>query len=169
MLVAVSLGFFTLSNQGLAEDAKKSADPAVERARKTVRMLDDIYKSAIVLVTTHYVRDDKDLPAGSAFKELFEMVKEKGWHEVSLLDASGEPINTENIPAEGFEAEAIAKIKAGEPYYDRVEEKNGKRVLRAATAIPVVMQKCVMCHENYKQAGKGVAIGALGYVMPIDE
>ena len=46
------------------EDAK---DPAVERARREVKMLDDIYKTAIVLVTEHYFHDDNDLPAGILF------------------------------------------------------------------------------------------------------
>lgn len=152
-----------------AEQPAAPSDPALERTRKTVRMLDDIYKSAIVLVTKHYVEEESDMPAGVAFKALFEMVKEKGWHEVSLLDASGEPINSENTPEKGFEADAVARILAGEKYVDVVETVNGKRVLRAATAIPVVMQKCVLCHENYKTAKNDQAIGALGYVIAIDE
>lgn len=47
------------------------------------------------------------------------------------------------------------------------EQEKGKRYLRAATPIPVVMDKCVMCHENYKSVPKGQAIGAVGYKIPI--
>ena len=54
---------------------------------------------------------------------------------------------------------------AGKPNYEQVSQKDGKPVLRAATPIPVVMEKCVMCHENYR--GKKV-IGALGYTLPLD-
>ena len=61
-----------------ADEAKPETDAAVERARREVRMLDDIYKTSIVLITTHYVHDDDDLPAGAAFKALFAGVKEKG-------------------------------------------------------------------------------------------
>ena len=70
-----------------------------------MKLLDDIYKTAIVLITKHYVDDDSDLPAGEAFKVLFRGVKEKGWHEVRLLDATGEPLNEENAPQDGFEKE----------------------------------------------------------------
>ena len=144
-----------------------SPDPALERARREVRLLDDIYKTSIVLITTHYVNDDKDLAAGSAFKALFEAVEKKGWHQVRLLDATGEPYNDENSPKEGFEKRAIQKLLAGEVSYDEVEQEGDRRYLRAATAIPVVMDKCIMCHENYRDVPKGRAIGAVGYRVPI--
>lgn len=136
----------------------------VERARREVKLLDDIYKTAIVLVTEHYVDEKSDVPAGEAFKLLFATMKKKGWHEIRLLDASGEPINEENRPKDAFERAAIEALLAGKPYYEEVSSANGKAALRAATPIPVVMEKCVMCHENYR--GKTV-IGALGYTLPL--
>ena len=39
----------------------------------------------------------------------------------------------------------------------------------AATPIPVVMEKCTMCHSNYDTEQKGLVIGALTYRVPIDE
>ena len=54
-------------------------------------MLDDIKKTSIALITTHYVNDDKDPAAGSAFKTLFKAMENKGWHQVRLRDASVEP------------------------------------------------------------------------------
>ncbi|MDA9857159.1 hypothetical protein N9D23_03505 [Rubripirellula sp.] len=55
-------------------------DAATERTRDTVRMLDDVYKAAVVLITTHYVNDEDDLPAGTAAIALFDAVNKKGWH-----------------------------------------------------------------------------------------
>lgn len=47
------------------KEKKSKVDPkAVARARKTVKMLDDIYKSTIVLVTDKYVNKKEDYPAG---------------------------------------------------------------------------------------------------------
>ena len=146
------------------EDAK---DPAVERARREVKMLDDIYKTAIVLVTEHYVHDDNDLPAGSAFKALFEAVSKKGWHDVRLLDATNQPYSDLNLPKAGFEKDAIKQIQDGKPAVDKVVVEGDKKFLLAATAIPVVMEKCIMCHENYRNVPKGQAIGALSYKVPI--
>lgn len=145
------------------------ADAAVERARREVRMLDDIYKSSIVLITTHYVDDDKSLAAGSAFRALFEAISKKGWHDVRLLDATGEPYNEENAAKTDFEKRAIRELLDGKPSVDQVVTKDGKRFLLAATAIPVVMDKCILCHENYRDVPSGRAIGAIGYKVPIQE
>jgi len=30
------------------------------------------------------------------------------------------------------------------------------------------MDKCVMCHAHYKNAAKGEAIGAVGYIVPVE-
>ena len=147
--------------------AEESKDPAVERARREVRMLDDIYKTAIVLITEHYVNDDTDLAAGSAFKALFEAVNKKGWHTVRLVDATGHPYSDENLPKDGFEKRAIRELLAGKTSTDEIVVEGDKKFLLAATAIPVVMEKCIICHENYRDVAKGKAIGALSYKVPI--
>jgi hypothetical protein len=160
---AVAL-LFASSRQGVigAEGAK---DPVLERTRREVRLLDDIYKTAVVLITKHYVNESSDLSAGQAAKALFAGIKEKGWHEARLVDATGDPLVKSNAPQDGFEKEAVKRLKANEPYYDQVIEEDGKKFLRAATPVPVVMEKCVMCHENYRN-NKGI-IGILHYKLPL--
>ena len=148
---------------------KPKADPAaVERARKQVKMLDDLYKTAVMLITEHYVHEEDDVAAGTAARLLFKAMKEKGWHEARLIDATGQPYEEKNAPADEFEKSAIAKIKKGEKFVDTVIEKDGKTYLRALTPVPVVMDKCVMCHAHYKNAAKGEAIGAVGYIVPVE-
>ncbi|HZL91314.1 MAG TPA: DUF3365 domain-containing protein [Pirellulaceae bacterium] len=151
---------------GTAEEKKD--DPAVARARKTVAMLDDIYKTTVVLITEHYVTDDSSLAAGEAAQALFAAIKKKGWHEVRLIDAAGEPLVDGNKPRDDFEKAAVAALKSGKSGYEQVVEKDGKRFLRSATPIPVVHKKCIMCHDNYKLAKEGEPIGALGYTIPIE-
>jgi len=149
-------------------DAPKVDEAALARTRKKVQMIDDMQKTAIVLITQHYVKEDSDLPAGAAFIALFDAMKKKGWYESRLLDATGEPYEKKNVAKDDFEKKAIAELKAGKPYYDEVISKEGKPYLRAATIIPVVLQKCTMCHENYKKAKPGEAIGAIGYTIAIE-
>ena len=152
----------------ISDAAAPTPDAALERTRKQVRMLDDIYKTAVVLITKHYVTEDSDLPAGSAAKALFAAIKEKGWHEVRLLDATGEPIEDENSPQDAFEKRAVQHLKAGEDWYEEEMNKDGQRFLRAATPLPVVLKKCTMCHDNYNSVKAGAPIGALGYTVPIE-
>ncbi len=150
------------------KDKQGPKKAAVERTRKTVRMLDDIYKTAVVLITTHYVEGKDSLPAGTAAIALFDAVEKKGWHKATLLDVSGEPYDDKNVADDDFEKAAVKKFKAGEAYYDEIVTKDGKHYLRAATPIPVVMKKCITCHENYGKAKKGEVVGAIIYELPIE-
>lgn len=165
----LGLGWQTLRQADAFQKKNKTPKPAaVKRTRKTVRMLDDIYKTAVVLITEHYVNDEDDLPAGTAAKALFAAIKTKGWHEVRLLDVSGEPINEDNVAKDDFDKKALGMLKSGKSYYDEVVDKDGVPYLRAVTPIPVVLKKCIMCHENYGKAKKGEAIGALAYTIKIE-
>ncbi|MCA9191510.1 MAG: DUF3365 domain-containing protein [Planctomycetales bacterium] len=148
------------------QDSAKS-DAEVERGRATVKMLDNIFKQAIVLITDKYVHDEDDFPAGSAAVVWFKAISEAGPNSVRLIDASGDPYKATNVAQDEFEKAGIKELKAGKPYYDEVAVRDGKRVLRAVTAVPVVMDKCVMCHPHYKNVKPGEAIGAISYTVPL--
>jgi len=146
---------------------EKNESKDVKRARREVKMLDDVYKTAIVLITNHYVNTEEDTGAGPAAQLLFKAMKKKGWHDIRLLDASGEPIKKANLPADAFEKAAIKQLKQGKDWYEEVVETNGKRYYRAATPVPVVVKKCIMCHPNYADVKPGAAIGSLSYTLPL--
>ncbi len=174
LLVGVSLWTGSvLRNSAADEPAAKNPttkvdEAALKRARREVQMLDDIYKTTVVLITDKYVNDVDDFPAGSAAVALFKHVSEKGWHGVRLIDVSGQPYEEKNVARDEFEKQAVKRLQAGEAYVDAVETKEGRPVLRAMTAVPVVMEKCTMCHDHYKDAKKGAAVGAISYTMPIE-
>lgn len=153
---------------GNAADSSKTKDEALERTRKQVRMLDDIYKNVVVLVTDKYVHKEDDFSAGSAAVALFAVMKDKGWHEARLLDATGEPYNEKNSPQDDFEKAAIKALKSGKNYYEQVVQIEGKPHLKAATSVPVVSKKCTICHPHYAQVAEGQAVGALGYTIRIE-
>lgn len=151
-----------------AKDEKAAADPALERTRKQVRLLDDLYKTAVVLITEKYVNTDTDYPAGLAAKTLFGAMKKKGWHDVRLVDTSGDPLGATNAPQDDFENDAAKQLLAGQAGYEKVVEKENKRYLRSATPIPVVSKKCIMCHPNYADVKQGMPIGMLSYTLAVE-
>jgi hypothetical protein len=161
--LAVAFGITMLGAQ-----EKAAEDPAVARTRKQVLMRDDLYKPAIVMLTENYVDESSDLAAGAAFQKLFEAMRKKGHHDVRLLDATGQPFNDKNLAKDEFEKAAIAALKAGKPTYEQVVEQGGKRYLRKATPIPVVLQKCTICHPAYEKAKPGETIGSLSYTLPVE-
>jgi hypothetical protein len=167
VLLLGGLGF--LVTRGLAPRAalaasKSTADAAaLERARETVKMLDDLYKSAVVSITAKYVEQQSDTPAAAIAKEVFEAMHKKGWHHARLVAAAKKPKNKANLPATEFEKKATAQILAGKAYLEEIGEKDGKPVLRAATVVPSVMKQCAICHGGKE----GRVLGAIVYEIPI--
>ena len=137
---------------------------ALERARATVRMLDDLHKGYVVTITATYVRAQDQMPAATVAKKVFKHMEEKGWGTTRLIDATGEPVNRDNLPRSEFEKQAVAQLKSGKTYFEEVGSKDGKPVLRAATVVPAVMKECIHCHQGVKE---GELLGALVYEVPI--
>lgn len=142
-------------------------DAALAHARKEAAMLDDLYKTAVVLITEHYVKDPTSVSAATAAKLIFKAMKEKGWPETRIIGFTDLLFNAaENAPKAGFETQAKEKILAGAASHSEVVTEGGKRYLNVVTAVPVVMDKCTMCHGNFK--GQKGAIGALSYKVAVD-
>jgi hypothetical protein len=143
------------------------SDAALDRTRQEVKMLDDLFKNAIVLIDSHYVKTPSDLPAATAAKALWAALKKDGWYDIRILgltDVIGDP---DDAPRDAFEKAAAKKLLAGDTSYEEVVEKDGKRYLRVATGIPLVHENCLMCHANFK--GNKGNIGALAYTVPVLE
>lgn len=170
-LVVVVGGTVALVAQDNSRSKSSSGKPneaAVAQTRDTVKMLDDVYKTAVVLITEKYVESEQDFPAGSAAVALFSAIGQKGWHTAELLDVTGEPYDDKNVANDTFEKQAVEKIKQGQAFVEAIEQTaDGTYVLRAMTPIPVVMKKCVMCHAHYEKVPAGEAIGAISYCVPI--
>lgn len=62
---------------------------------------------------------------------------------------------------------AIRKLTSGEASHEEVVIIDCKRYLRKATPVPVVLEKCVICHANFKN-NDGI-IRTLSYTDPIIE
>ncbi len=134
------------------------------RTREQVKMLDDLYKTAVVSITKRYVTAQDKEPAIMVAKDVFGAMSKQGWHKAKLVDASGEPLNDDNAPRTDFEKDAAKEMNAGKPYFERVVGEGKDRRLLAATVVPVVMQKCADCHTHKKV---GEVLGFIRYDVPI--
>lgn len=156
------------SNQSSSPNAndKLREQRAVIRTRQQILMLDDLYKTAVVLITEHYVNTSATLSAATASKALFAAMKEKGWHDARLLGFTDTLLNSaENAPQDDFEKAAKQALLTGASTHEEVITHNNKQYLRMATAVPVVMEKCVMCHANFAENKE--VIGAISYTVPL--
>jgi hypothetical protein len=146
-----------------AEGAKKVDPVALERTREQVKMLDDLYKNAVVAITSTYTEKQGDTPAAAVAKLVFDAMHKKGWHTARLIDATGKPKNKENVAKSDFEKKAVTEIAGGKAYFEEVAEADGKPVLRVATVVPSVMKQCAICHGGKE----GRVLGAIVYELPI--
>ncbi len=137
----------------------------LEQARREVRLLDDLYKVAIVYMNEVYVEDTSSIAAGETARDMFAAMREKGWHDARLVDGTGEPVNDENVARDAFEKIAVQKIKGGETYYDEVITEGSERYLRAATLVPAINDKCVLCHPGNKV---GDMLGIASYKLRLE-
>lgn len=153
---------------GMTVEADETAsDEAVGRTRETVEVLDNIFKQTIVMITDKYVHDESDFAAGSAAVLLFKNISESSDQEIRLIDATGDPYDSENVARDEFEKEGVKRLKSGAERHEQVVEKDGRPHLRVLTPVPVVMEKCVMCHSHYADAKPGEPIGAISYTVPV--
>lgn len=143
---------------------KKAPDPAaVERTREQVKMLDDLYKTAVVGITKTYVEKQSDTPAAAVAKVLFEAMHKKGYHKARLIDVTGKPKNADNEAATEFEKKIAPQILGGKTYIEEIGEQDGKPIFRAATVVPSVLKECSICHGGKE----GRVLGAIVYELPI--
>jgi hypothetical protein len=163
-LLALSPVLYPWGGPDSRADAKTGPDPAaVARTREQVKMLDDVYKLAVISITKNYVDKQSDTPAAAVAKDVFAQMHKKGWHLARLVDATGRPRRKANLPKTDFEKKAVAEMKAGKAYYEEIGTKDGKDVLRVATVVPAVLPACTICHGG-KQ---GRLLGAIVYEVPI--
>jgi len=149
------------SEDAAKPNAEPANDAALERARAEVKMLDELYKNAVISITERYRRGQ---PAIMVAQDVFAAMKKSGHHDARLVDATGIPMNEENLPKSEFEKRAVLKIQEGEPYYEEVLEADGRRVLNVATVVPAVHARCASCHA----VEEGDLLGFLRYQIPIE-
>lgn len=159
VFLITSLSVVVLSAAADPAPAPAPADPAVERAREQVKMLDTLYKTAVVSVTNRF----EGPPAIKMAMDVFGAMEKGGWHRAKLVDATGTPQNAMNSPETDFEKRAAKAMKGGAPYFEEVTGEGADRTLRAATVVPAVLKKCALCHG----VKEGDLLGFIRYEIPV--
>ncbi len=84
VMVSVAVLFAVVVGSRLSAD-EATQDAALERTRDQVKMLDALYKNAVVSVTNRY----DGPPAIKMAKDVFEAMEKGKFHSAKLVDASG--------------------------------------------------------------------------------
>ena len=164
ILLFTSLSVLGLSLVAIAPSRvsgeKSPDDAALERTRAQVKMLDDLFKVAVVDITNRY----DGPPAAKVAKAIFAAAREKEYFNAKLLDATGSPQNEANVPGDDFEKKAAQVMVKGKTYFEQiVESGSGHRRLRAATVVPASRQAV----RTLPRGQAGDLLGFLSYDVPI--
>jgi hypothetical protein len=153
-----------LSVSAAAGTEKVPAAPPVrvslDEGRRMVRMMDDIYKAAVITTHRMYVQDPGTPAAVIWAKQVVREVHRKGWPEARILAAVERPLNPENYPADPFERQAIQAFRSGKPSFEKVEPGS----LRYATEIRIDDRTCLTCHVHNRE---GDLLGGVSYRVPL--
>ena len=163
-VIGISVGIVTVV--GAAEPVKTEPQTLLtpDQARREVRLLDDLYKTTIVLMNNTYVKDSNNTAAAEVARDTFAAMQKNKWHEAHWLDATGKPMNADNAPRDDFEKQAIKRLLKGEKYCDEIVGEGDHKYLRAATVVPVVNNSCLNCHPGHKV---GDVLGGISYKIPV--
>ena len=90
LVIGLVAGVLWSARAARTDDKPAPDKVAVERARTTVKMLDDLYKGFIVNITETYVRAKEKTPAARVAKKVFKYMEQKdgtraGWWTPAAL------------------------------------------------------------------------------------
>jgi hypothetical protein len=140
----------------LATEKPQPVRLSLEEARRTVRLMDDIYQSGVMTTHSMYVRERGDAAAVTWGRQVMGQMNAKGWPEGRIFGATDRPLNPESRFKDTFEQEAAAAFRAGKTTFEKVEGST----LRYASEIRAVDKSCIMCHTRNKE---GDLLGGVSY------
>lgn len=133
---------------------------SLPEGRRQVRMMDEVYKTAVVTTHQMYVQDPGTPAAVIWAKQVINKLKGKGWPDARIFATHDRPLNPENAPVDPFERSAAAAFRSGKTSYEQVTPGE----LRYATDLRLLDEKCVMCHVRNKP---GDLVGGVSYRVPL--
>ena len=149
---------------GLVRPARAQKSPAkhprsprsLDEARRTVRMMNDIYISGVLITHKMYASEAGSAAAVTWGKEVIRDINGKGWPIARIFGVGDRMLNPGNQPIDAFEREAGAALTRGKAEFERA----GPAEYRLAVPIRVTEQSCLNCHARNKM---GDLLGGVSY------
>ncbi|MDO9117793.1 MAG: methyl-accepting chemotaxis protein [Nitrospira sp.] len=170
-LVAVAImagGYVILSRQAdanldeLLTQRLKQIEAVVQTSRAYIatNYVAKIKKSKVgseIITSKDHANDPNAIPfPATAAREIGEELMKSGTMNFRYISQS--PLNSNNLPKDGFETEALKALASGTDSYSRREDMNGALTFRRAISDKATSAACISCHTD-KQVGD--TLGAL--------
>lgn len=147
----------SLAGAALGQGQKPAAQRYTpEEARRTVRLMNDIYLSGVLTAHKMYVLDRGTAAAVTWGKQVIGQMNGKGWPEAHIFSNGDRALNPDNRPQDEFERTAVQAFQGGKSELERTDGDQ----LRYAAPIRITKQTCLMCHVHNKV---GDLLGGVSY------
>jgi methyl-accepting chemotaxis protein len=174
--LAISLAAVVVMAGGYVILSQRADANLDELLTQRLKQIEAVVQTSRAYIATNYVAKIKKSKAGSeivtskdhanspdaipfpatAAREIGEELMKSGTMNFRYVSQS--PINSANLPKDGFETEAMKALSAGADSYSRREDMNGTLTFRRAVPDKATSAACIGCHTD-KQVGD--TLGAL--------
>lgn len=167
-VVVMAGGYFILNKQAdanldeLLTQRLKQIEAVVQTSRAYIatNYVAKIKKSKVgseIITAKDHANNPEAIPfPATAAREIGEELMKNGTMNFRYISQS--PINSNNLPKDGFETEALKALASGAENYTRREDMNGVLTFRRAVTDKATSAACISCHSD-KQVGD--TLGAL--------
>lgn len=167
-VVVMAGGYFILNKQAdanldeLLTQRLKQIEAVVQTSRAYIatNYVAKIKKSKVgseIITAKDHANNPEAIPfPATAAREIGEELMKNGTMNFRYISQS--PINSSNLPKDGFETEALKALASGAENYTRREDMNGVLTFRRAVTDKATSAACISCHSD-KQVGD--TLGAL--------
>jgi methyl-accepting chemotaxis protein len=167
-MVVMAGGYFILNKQAdanldeLLTQRLKQIEAVVQTSRAYIatNYVAKIKKSKVgseIITAKDHANNPEAIPfPATAAREIGEELMKNGTMNFRYISQS--PINSNNLPKDGFETEALKALASGAENYTRREDMNGVLTFRRAVTDKATSAACISCHSD-KQVGD--TLGAL--------
>lgn len=153
-------GLLVVTAAGVRSDpapaAPKPQPLSLEEARRTVRLMNDIYVTGVLTAHKMYAHEPGSAAAIAWGKQVIKEVNGKGWPKARVFAFTDKMLNPENQVADDFEKQAAAAFGKGQPTFEQVTPGS----YRYATPIRLAAESCLTCHVRNKL---GDLVGGVSY------
>lgn len=156
LAMALALSCLPLSNAVRADSPEIDTD-AVQTARETTESLINALLAAVLDITSRTTAENV-VPNSQAISLLLPHARPA----YRLLDITGEPIDPRNRPRGRAEREAAERAAQGES-----TEILRRRALKTYVPLPLAVENCVACHDNYAGLELGTIVGVIAVKAPL--
>lgn len=158
VLALLAAGAAVLPSLAAAGPSPEQRYPLPE-ARRTARLMADVYLHAVLTAHEMYVREPGQPAAVTWGKQVARKVQARGWPRARIYEASGKPLNPENT-ADPFDRRAAGAFRAGKSTHEEATAD----AYRFSIPIRATDATCISCHARNRV---GDLLGGLTLTVPL--